>query len=306
MVQSKNMNRYHIAQSIWTLLEFYGKNTQTYELVPKPESMLRIGNLNFCSISKKRIIISGEIEEENYNAAMEKFSKEVTQWLSKIVFITQTSVEKLCGTVCYKEGSDYAILIRAMYRNTGNSFYHRLTAPILKELSEQEVPEEFYLYWMDASMINNYAGKISLMLFALEALAKSREGNKYQVLEEILGEKLKDRLYKPTQGVRHQLVHGEYHENEVLYGELHKKTIEYFNNNILKTHRLPEDFVLPQRNSGSFQNCVSIVYSQNENFDVIKMLEDLNLKTSDLNPFIQKSPYHLKPDINIDALIKRY
>ena len=313
MVQSENMNRYHIAQSIWTLLSFFGEKGQMYEHVSKPESMLRIGNLDFCSISKNRIMISGEIEEENCKAALKSFSKEAAQQLSKIVFMTQTSVEKLCGTVCYREGADYAILNRAMYRNTGSSFEHHMI-PRLKELNEQGVPEEFYLYWMDASMVNNYAGKISLMLFALEALAKSIGKNKYQALEEILGTDLKERVFGKKsdirdgsmQGMRNQLVHGEYHTNQVLYADIHKKTIEYFNNNILKTPHLSEDFVSPQRNSGNFRNCISVVYSQDESFDVIKMLKHLNLNTSDIPSFVQKSPYYLKPDIDIDALIRRY
>ncbi len=293
------MNTYRIARSYQSSIDFCGENYQSYKNAPDPKSVLPIGNLNFCSISKNRIAVFGEFKGENHKMALKEFSKEVDQWLPKIIFIAQTSVEKQYGTVCYKEGAGHAILWRALYRNVGNSFNHLTTLPILKELSEQRVSEEFYLYWADASMTHNYIGKLSLMFFALEALAKSK-GDKDEILKEILGKDLKDKAWK----MRNQLAHGDQREGEVLYTDIHKKTVEYFNKNILEKNCLSEDFMLPQRNSGSFINSVSTVYSQTESFDLIKILKYLNMY--DVNPLVQGSSYNIGPDSEVVACVKAY
>ena len=293
------MNKYHIAQSYQSLLDFYGENHQSYRHIPDTKSTVSVGGLNFCSISKNKIVVFGKFEGKNYKEALERFSEEVNKWLPKIVFMTQTSVEKWYGIACYKEGEDRAILERAIYRNVGNSFYHGKDLPVLKDLDEQEVPEEFYVYWTHASMIHNYAGKLSLMLFALEALAKSGR-EKHQMLEEILGKDLKEKAWK----LRNQLAHGDHYESKVLYTDIHKKTIKYFNKNILKTDALTENMVLPQRGSGSGQNTISVIRSKTENLDVVKILK--NIDTKDTKLFTQGSAYDIVPDHEIDGFLRNY
>lgn len=174
-----------------------------------------------------------------------------------------------------------------------------MNLPVLKELNEREVPEEFYLYWAYASMTHNYAGKIALMLFALEALAKSK-GDKHVILEEILGKELKDAAWR----MRNQLAHGNSHKSNILYTDIHKKTIKYFNNNILENQRITEDFARPQRSSGAFSSHRSVVCSQNRRFDIVRILEDM--VTDDVRPFVQGSTYDIGLAEEVTDIFRTY
>ena len=119
-------------------------------------------------------------------------------------------------------------------------------------IKDKNIPKTFYFYWNDAVNTIGYSAKLLLMFSAIEALVKKKNGkNDYKKVEEILGLELKEKIYKPNDGLRHRLVHGEYilDSSGINYvEEIHKKVVNFFNNKIFKENLIDEKVVSPQRN----------------------------------------------------------
>ena len=313
------MNKYHIAQSFQSLIEFYGTNDQRYRDVRDQKSLLSINNLKFGTISKNRIVIYGEFEAKDYKTALDNFFEDMDKHLLKIIFVTQTSVEKKLGCVIYKKGQEDIILKYSVFGRTSVGFSKRDSCySCFEELLENnKIPKKFYWYCSDASMINNNTGKISIMLPALELLAKSI-GNKHSALEEILGKELKCKLYgdgknrkSGKQGIRNQLVHGDYFGDSegVAYTEIQNKIIEYFNKNIFK-NSLIKEIESPQRNSEQDKPYVTMLSSKGDYLDtadIINILESLKI-SNDIQSAIQplNELYEIKAYDDVDKLLEEY
>ena len=308
-----------MAQSYGSQICVFGNNGQEYLKLSDPESFVSLGNLKVGTISEDRVVVSSVMREKNLMSAIPDFNKEVDEYLSKVVFVTQGSMETDCGMAFYKEGSNFSILVLPFYSSGGSDFYGSHSAKIVECLTNSEVPSEFYKYWRDASMTNSYSGKLLLMFSALEALVKNEGKNKYEKLENILGKDLKDKIFKPNGGLRHRLVHGEYHNiredvSTLSYAEVHKKVIQYFKNEVLSgvddvKNLLLEDFVSPQRSRSQLFGMGSfLIRSHSEDFNVVDILQYLK-KRVDLTHtdcFIDDSPYFVFSKCDDENVLKFY
>ncbi|HUD02491.1 MAG TPA: hypothetical protein VMR46_00520 [Candidatus Paceibacterota bacterium] len=122
--------------------------------------------------------------------------------------------------------------------------------------AEATIPNDFYLYWNDATNTTGYSSKLLLMFAAIEALGRKRNKTAFpdaiDLYKSILGDKLASDIFENTAGLRNQLSHGEYYSaprNERDFvSEIHKAVVSYFNNEILKSELIDHDVVQPQRN----------------------------------------------------------
>lgn len=204
-------------------------------------------------------LTTGTVEAPDYKQAFQQFSSKLTKIVPRISLIAQ----------CYIDSQSQPFLIRrsdatvAFFRfvgdrgATGLTFTEKQQKALTHLLGNHQIAEEFYYYWNDAVNSTGYSSKLLLMLSAIEALVKTREGKKdFARLEEILGEELKTALWgtKENHGkdaLRHRLVHGEYfnlRDSENNYIDLvHNKVITYFNDVILGEKLISEQVVNPQR-----------------------------------------------------------
>lgn len=158
-------------------------------------------------------------------------------------------------------------------------------------LVNEQIPEQFYLYWSDAVNTLGYSSKLLIMFAALEALTRDTSGNKNIALQEtILGRDLSNKIYTPRTGLRHRLSHGEYFsENDTEnYVELiHKRIISYFNDKILNEKLLEEDITGPQRHFFNNDNLLRIFIKQQDDewpLDLKKVLENCEHEDNDHIP----------------------
>lgn len=125
-------------------------------------------------------------------------------------------------------------------------------------LGNDDVPDEFYLYWNDAVNAMGYSAKLLLMFAALEALFKKRSTSTteyYAAIEAMFGPDLKRELYgtpedRGRSGLRQRLVHGEHlsEKDTKNYVEIiHCCVLQYFNQGLLRDRRINEGVVSPQR-----------------------------------------------------------
>ncbi len=133
-------------------------------------------------------------------------------------------------------------------------------------LANEQIPEEFYLFWNDAVNTLGYSSKLLIMFAALEVLTRDESGNKNIALQEaILGEELSNKIYTPRTGLRHRLSHGDYfsEDDKENYVELiHKRVINYFNEKILGEKLLEENVTGPQRHFFNNDNLLRIFLKQ--------------------------------------------
>jgi hypothetical protein len=158
-------------------------------------------------------------------------------------------------------------------------------------LTNNQVPEEFYLYWNDAVNTLGYSSKLLIMFAALEALTRDKKGKKDIGLQEtILGKELSDTIYAPRTGLRHRLSHGYYFsedDKENFVELIHKKVIKYFNDSILKEKLLGEDITGPQRHFYNNDNLLKIFIKQEQDewtLDLKKVLENCTHANNDHFP----------------------
>lgn len=199
-------------------------------------------------------LASSEIAAKNFSEAYKLFMDKLSKIVPRIAFVGQ----------CYTKTFGQPFLITK--RNSTISFfgdYHAVKHVGLMFLESQEsalnrlmtsdINDAFFYYWNDATNTMGYAPKLLVMFSAIEALAKKPNGDKdWHLIVEILGQELKDKIFKHREGLRHRLIHGEYFSvqdsDEDNYVEIiHKKIILYFNNSVLKSDLLTMDVTGPQR-----------------------------------------------------------
>ncbi len=124
-----------------------------------------------------------------------------------------------------------------------------------KLLSDIIVPDEFYLYWNDATNTTGYSAKLLLMLAAVESIVRVRDKNIFprpeDISKKIFGDDLFKEIFNPQTGLRNRLSHGEYliatDRTKDYVKEIHTKVIQFLNSEILKAVLLHEDVTGPQR-----------------------------------------------------------
>jgi hypothetical protein len=194
------------------------------------------------------------IDAENFSDAYRQFRAKLVRIVPRIAFVGQAYTE--FGNqpfLILKEGSDiayfYDILDR---RHVGLMFQEDEEAALRALIDNHEVSDEFFLYWSDAVNTIGYSPKLLVMFSAIEALAKKPNGKKdYGKIEAILGPELKQEIFTPTTGLRHRLTHGEHFSvndfSKNYVEEIHKKIVQYFNQEILGSKLITEDVTGPQR-----------------------------------------------------------
>lgn len=167
-------------------------------------------------------------------------------------------------------------------------------------LTDDQIPEEFYLYWNDAVNTLGYSSKLLIMFAALEALTRDMEGNKdIELQEAILGKELSDRIYAPRTGLRHRLSHGSYfstNDKENYVELIHKRVISYFNEAIINEKLLGEGIIGPQRHFYSNDHLLRIFIRQEHDewtLDLKKVLENCTYNDNDHFPK-EYAPVHDK------------
>lgn len=207
-------------------------------------------------------LASSVIEEDNYAQAYQKFIKKLSNLIPKISLVSQCYIEYLTQPfIIHKLGSDVAFFRETKEEKPVGLIFNEKQLKALQILyKDNTTPSTFYYYWNDATNTFGYSGKLLLMFSAIEALAKQlvkqnkqKEGRKSKedFEKEILGDNLYKECFEPTTGLRHRLAHGDYFQpNDVAqnYVEIvHKKVINYFNENIFKEILIEEEVNDPQR-----------------------------------------------------------
>lgn len=207
-------------------------------------------------------LAKGLIEASDLNEAFQKFSAKLAKIVPRVALISQCYVDSLLQPfLIHKLDVDVAFFrFTRDIQGVGLMFMEKEKKALSVLLNNSQIPDEFYYYWNDAVNSFGYPAKLLLMLSAIEALVKIREGNKkgtkdWEKLERILGVELKTALWGTKEDhsncLRHRLVHGEYFKqdaSETNYLEdVHKKVIIYFNDFVLGEKLIEEKIVRPQR-----------------------------------------------------------
>jgi hypothetical protein len=207
-------------------------------------------------------LATGNIEASSLDEAFKLHSEKLARIVPRVALIGQCYVDSVFQPfLILREDKDVAFF--RYVRNTGAvglMFMDKELKALNQLLVNSDVPEEFYYYWNDAINSIGYSPKLLLMLSAIEALVKIRNGpatgqKDWAKLEQILGTELKRELWgergDSENALRHRLVHGEYFRPEDLemnYVDLvHKKMVAYFNGVIFREELIDDDVVNPQR-----------------------------------------------------------
>lgn len=194
------------------------------------------------------------IEARSLEDAREKFRKKMVKIMPRVSFVgqcyTSFSIESF---IIVRDDLGVAFFYDIFESgHTGLMFMHEQHEALKLLMKNKNIPDEFFLYWNDATNSMGYTAKLLLMYAAIEALCKKSNGDlDYSKIEKVLGEKLKTSSYKRHTGLRHRLSHGEHFSRkdfkENYVDSLHKAVTKYFNAEILKRDYISETIVNPQR-----------------------------------------------------------
>jgi hypothetical protein len=206
-------------------------------------------------------LIEFKVKGLNANEVAEEFYKKTINICPKIAFIGQAYTSVMSQPfIIIKNNKDIYLDMKSFEKPISLSFGESELKALKHLLNEntllkgEKIPKEFYYYWNEAVNAVGYTSKLLLLTSAIECLVKPQgtKSKKYALIAEILGEELKDVIWKQKIGIRQRLVHGEYlsrKDTEVDYAEqIHKKVISYFNNNVFRKKLISEDVVRPHRN----------------------------------------------------------
>ncbi|MEI7891337.1 MAG: hypothetical protein WCI36_05225 [bacterium] len=237
-------------------------------------------------------LVSGIIEAKDGIDAANNMKNKIQKIISRVSLIGQAYIEHYAQP----------FLVRSLDNNKSVALFYFTKevdpVPLMFQNSErkimeklvrnQVIPEEFFFYWKDTVNTFGYSSKLLLMFSAIEALAKSLSQKNYTKkhveIINILGEDLGGEIWKNKTGLRHRLVHGEYlqeKDKRDYIEEIHRKVLNFFNNNILDEEKISLNIVHPQRNL-FFGNGLHW-------FGFIKAIEDENILDlkSVLNDFME-------------------
>ncbi|HET9721631.1 MAG TPA: hypothetical protein VFP32_01200 [Candidatus Saccharimonadales bacterium] len=193
------------------------------------------------------------IEASDYKKAFAEFGKLLTPVIPRIAFVSQCYTEaRMQPILIVKHGSDIGLFSDFFASDpVGLMFMDEEKSALDKLLADNSIDNAFFFYWNDAVNTAGHTAKLLVLFSAIEALAKKPNSEKDWVLiENILGKELKDEVFKPTTGLRHRLIHGDYFspkDSKNYVDVIHKKVMVYFNDHILGAKLLGEDVTHPQR-----------------------------------------------------------
>lgn len=240
--------------------------------------------------TKNSWIAEGEIEAQGYMQAINKFRSKLEMVVSRISLISQAYIEFVFGSFIIKREDQevfYARCVRErppspmMFTQTGLNALNQL-------MVNNDVPEGFYLNWLQANNSYGYIPKIQMMLSAIESLCKNDKGKTdWSKLELILGKDLKEKVWRPGEGVsaglRHRLAHGWFliseDQSQNYIDLLHQRVIDYFNKEILKEDLISNKVVSPQRHFWGNREEVRVFLraAKNIQVDLLSIVEEFKL-----------------------------
>jgi hypothetical protein len=193
------------------------------------------------------------IESSDYKKAFAEFGKLLMPVIPRVAFVSQCYTEaRLQPVLIVKHGSNVGLFSDFFASEpVGLMFMDEEKSALDKLLANKSIDNSFFFYWNDAVNTAGYTAKLLVLFSAIEALAKKPNDKKDWVLiENILGKELKDEIFKPTTGLRHRLIHGDYFnssDSKDYVDSIHKKVMVYFNDHVLGSKLLSEDVTQPQR-----------------------------------------------------------
>ncbi|MBI5673136.1 MAG: hypothetical protein HZC50_07805 [Nitrospirae bacterium] len=212
-------------------------------------------------------LATADIEAADYMTAWRTLRNKLIRLVPRIAVVSQCYIEFLGQPILIKRNDQDVAFIHWIVEDgpCGLLFTGCERKALELLLQENELPEEFFYYWNDATNCDGYASKLLLMLSAVETLVttpteKGPPCKDYDKMELILGSDVKKALWgeKRMSGdaLRHRLVHGEYFDvkdGNVDYVEVvHRRVIHYLNKVVFKQRLIEEETVNPQRHpSGS-------------------------------------------------------
>lgn len=232
------------------------------------------------------------VEAEDASHAQLDFNKRIYKVIPMVSLIGQAYIQYMVQPyLITKEGSEIGFFYYPFdVGAVGLMFQEDEKKALDLLLANNNIPEEFFLYWNDAVNTNGYSSKLLIMFSALEALIRKPDGTKdYALRKTILGDDLKDKIFAQNTGLRHRLVHGEYFsdkDTDNYMDIIHKKVTKYFNDEIFKEKLIKEDVTSPQRNFFDNDNLIKCWVKQKEEawpLELKKAYEDAeNNKESNL------------------------
>ncbi len=213
---------------------------------------MRDGNCEYAWLAETKI------SARDVNAANATFAKKLARILPRIAFTGGAYVNYLYESfLITKENCDIGYF---RHLSSEDPVPLMFTVDKLADLrilvDNEEIPNEFFYYWNDATNLLriSYSARLQLIFSALEALAKKQPCKKHIFLEGVLGKDLHDQIYARKVGLRHRLSHGEYltfdDTKEDYVKRIWKKVMDYFNTNIFRQTLLNMDIVDPMRTLG--------------------------------------------------------
>ncbi|MCX5725430.1 MAG: hypothetical protein NTX84_13130 [Nitrospirae bacterium] len=212
-------------------------------------------------------LATADIKAADYMTAWRILRSKLIRFVPRIALVSQCYIEFLGQPVLIKRDDQDVAFIHWIGEDGPNGlpFMERERKALEFLLRENELPEEFFYYWNDATNCDGYASKLLLMLSAVETLVATPTESglpckDYDKMELILGSGVKKALWgeKGMSGdaLRNRLVHGEYFDAEdgsIDYVEaIHRRVIHYLNEVVFKERLIEEETVTPQRHpSGS-------------------------------------------------------
>jgi hypothetical protein len=194
------------------------------------------------------------VEAKSLKEAREKFRKKMVKIMPRVSFVGQCYTNfSMESFIIVRDDLDVAFFYDIFESgHTGLMFMNEQHEALRLLVKNKDVPEEFYLYWNDATNSMGYTAKLLLIYAAIEALCKKPNDDlDYPKIEKVLGKKLKTFSYRRNIGLRHRLSHGEHFSRkdfkENYVDSLHKAVTNYFNTEVLKGDYISETIVNPQR-----------------------------------------------------------
>jgi hypothetical protein len=212
-------------------------------------------------------LATASVEAADYMTAWRAFRKRLIRLVPRIALVSQCYIEFLGQPILIKRDDQDVAFIHWIGEHgpVGLSYGQPELKALHLLLQRNDLPEEFFYYWNDATNCDGYISKLLLMLSAVETpvnlpTEKGSPRKDYKKLESILGLEIKKALWgdkgMSNDALRHRLVHGRYigaEDEDVDYFEvLHRRIIHYLNESFFNEPLIDEEVVHPQRHpSGS-------------------------------------------------------
>ncbi len=262
------MNKYIIEHEILTILR------NNYVEWTIPITSFKIDDIEFSqwnySIGKwsfwDQWLCKSTIEALDYHEALKLHFYKLNKIIPKIAFIGQAYINHNYWSILISKWDIWLLFYRYPSKGGWLPFWKKEQNILNNIFHNPDVPQEFYSYWYDLINTTWYSWKILLLCSAIESLLPkkflwyklteaeqlhNRERN--ELRKKIIWDELDNELFwRNDIGLRHRLIHWEYFsqddfQKDYVY-EIHKKIIEYFNNEIIKIDwKISLNVIYPQR-----------------------------------------------------------